>query len=438
MRRLGFVVGAIVLSVGIGLFWYLGDGSAGEAAGPAGMGAGGRGGNAGGRGAPTGGFRPTITVDVATVTRARVADRVTVVGSLIGAATVDVVPKVSGRLESIQVRLGDRVSKGQQLAKLEDREIQEQVRQADASFEVSKASLRQREADLKFAQTALQRSENLAARDLVSRQALDDAQARVEASQAQVDLARAQLGQAQARLEELQINLANTRVVSPVDGFVGSRRVDAGAFVGPNAPVVSVVDISFVRLVANLVERDLQRIGTGMEADVQVDAYPGENFKGRVARIAPVLDPATRTAQMEVEVPNGTARLKPGMYARVSFTVAESPHALTVPRNALVDLEGVRGVYVAGEGTATWAPVQTGIQEDDRVEVLSGLKEGDRIVTLGSASLQDGDSIAIAARRAGGPSATGGRGTPDGGSAPQGGSPGGRQGTSAGRSGQPK
>lgn len=417
MRKSVLLIGLVVLAAGIGLTLYMRSGDGGATA--AGMGGG------GGRGG-AGGFRPTITVDVTTVKRASVADRVTVVGSLIGAATVDVVPKVSGRLETVNVRLGDRVAMGQLLAKLEDREIQEQVRQAEASFEVSKASVRQREADLKFAQTALDRSLNLAKRDLVSRQTLDDAQARVEAAQAQVDLSRAQLGQSQARLEELQINLANTRVLSPVDGYVGSRRVDSGAFVGPNSPVVSVVDISFVRLVANLVERDLKRVGTGMSAEVQVDAYPGEVFNGRVARVAPVLDPATRTAQMEVEIPNASARLKPGMYARVRFTVAESQNALTVPRNAIVDLEGERGVYLAAERTATWTPVKTGIQEEDLVEVLSGVKEGDRIVTLGSASLQDGDPIEIAGGR------SAGRGAPGGAPAAP---AGGRQGAPKGRGG---
>ncbi len=108
---------------------------------------------------------------------------------------------------------------------------------------------------------------------------------------AQVDLARAQGSQATARLEELRINLSNTRILSPVDGFVGSRSLDPGAFVGTNSSFLSVVDIHFVRLVANLVEKDLRRIVIDMPAVVEVDAYPGETFAGRVARLAPVLDP---------------------------------------------------------------------------------------------------------------------------------------------------
>ena len=403
--RKALILGIAAVVVGLGLWMYLkpgsGDGAAEAAAGqPAG---------GGGRGA--GGFRPTMTVEVTTSKRLAVAERVTVVGNLIGAVTVDVVPKVSGRLESVAVRLGDPVRRGQLLAALEDRELREQVRQTEASLEVSKATVRQREADLKNSQSNLERSRNLFARNLIARQALDDAEARNDAAQAQVDLASAQAAQAGARLEELRINLSNTRILSPVDGFVGSRRLDPGAFVGTNSAFLSVVDIHFVRLVANLVEKDLRRIVIDMPAQVEVDAYPGEIFTGHVARLAPVLDPATRTAEMEVDVPNPTARLKPGMYARVQFVVAEHAAALTVPRNALVDLEGTRGVFVAEGKTARFKPVKTGIVDGEAVEITEGLADDTTVITLGAASLRDGDPIVVAGQ--------GGRGGPGG--APRGG-----------------
>jgi RND family efflux transporter MFP subunit len=356
-----------------------------------------------------------MTVETTTTARRGVAERVTVVGNLIGAVTVDVVPKVSGRIETVAVRLGDPVRRGQLLATLEDRELREQLRQTEASLEVSRATIRQRDADLKNSQSNLERSRNLFARNLIARQALDDAEARNDAALAQVDLARAQAAQSSARLEELRINLSNTRILSPVDGFVGSRRLDPGAFVGTNSSFLSVVDIHFVRLVANLVEKDIRRIVLDMPAQVEVDAYPGEVFKGRVARLAPVLDPATRTAEMEVEVPNPQSRLKPGMYARVQFVVAERADALTVPRNALVDLEGARGVFVVDGKTARFKPVQTGIVDGEAVEVTDGLADNTTVITLGSASLRDGDPIVIAGQggrgaRGGGPGATGARG----------------------------
>jgi HlyD family secretion protein len=416
--RKAVILGIVAVVVALGLWMYLRSGSAGDASvaqaakgQPGGRGGGGRGG-----GAPGGAFRPTMTVETTTARRLAVAERVMVVGNLIGAATVDVVPKVSGRLEAVHVRLGDQVRRGQLLATLEDRELREQVRQNEASLEVSQATIRQREADLKNAQSNLDRSRNLFARNLIARQTLDDAEARYDAAVAQVDLAKAQGTQATARLEELRINLSNTRILSPVDGFVGSRRLDPGAFVGTNSSFLSVVDIHFVRLVANLVEKDLGRIVPGMPAQVEVDAYPGEVFQGRVARLAPVLDPATRTAQMEVEVPNPASRLKPGMYARVQFVVLEHANALTVPRNAIVDLEGTRGVFVADGTTARFRRVQTGIVDGEAVEVVDGLADGSIVITLGSASLQDGDPI-VAAGQAG----RGARGGARGGQRPGGG-----------------
>jgi RND family efflux transporter MFP subunit len=350
----------------------------------------------GGFGGGMGGFRPPMTVDTAAVTRAPVAEFVTIVGNLIGLATVQVVPKVSGRLESIAVRLADPVRRGQRIAKIEDQEVEQQVKQAQASYEVAGATIRQREADLKFAETNLERTRSLFTRQLMPRQSLDDAEARHQAAAAQLDLARAQFSQAKARLDELQITLANTEIVSPVNGFVGKRFLDPGAFASQNSPIVSVVDISTVRLIVNLVEKDVKRVTAGVPAEVEVDAYPGEQFNGRVSRVAPVFDPATRTAEMEIEIPNPTMRLKPGMYARVRLRVAERADALTVPLNALVEFDGRKGVFVPREDTAKFMPVETGLQDATHVEILKGLEEKATVISTGAAGLKDGDRIVLA------------------------------------------
>ncbi|MGH9332037.1 MAG: efflux RND transporter periplasmic adaptor subunit [Vicinamibacterales bacterium] len=353
--------------------------------------------------------RPPMTVEVASARREAVSEHVTIVGNLIGEATVEVVPKVSGRVQTVSVKLGDRVSNGQPIAVIEDREIREQVKQAEASFEVARATVRQREADLKFAETALDRARSLYDRQLLPKQGLDDADARHQAAVAQVDLARAQFSQARARQDELRITLANTIIRSPVTGFVGKRYLDPGAFASQNSPVVSVVDLRTVRMVANLVEKDLKRVRQGTPAAVEVDAYPGEEFSGRVARVAPVFDPATRTASMEIEIPNPAYRLKAGMYARVRLTVETRPNALVIPRNALVEIEGKQGVFVASGQKAAFSPVETGLQDQTKVEITSGLREGARIVTTGAASLRDGDTIVLAGSGQG--PARGGQGT---------------------------
>jgi multidrug efflux pump subunit AcrA (membrane-fusion protein) len=193
-----------------------------------------------------------------------------------------------------------------------------------------------------------------------------------------------------------------------------------------------------VRMVANLVEKDSKRVPPGTPAAVEVDAYPGEKFQGRVSRVAPVFDPATRTAEMEIEIPNASYRLKPGMYSRVQLTLDSRPNALTVPRNALVELDGKPGVFIAtagggrtgGQGggpapeasqpqgeattgqkpaqppaqapqgapalTAKFLPVQTGIRDGEHIEITAGLQDGTRVITTGAGALKDGDRIVAA------------------------------------------
>ena len=135
-----------------------------------------------------------------------------------------------------------------------------------------------------------------------------------------------------------------------------------------------------------------------MQADVEVDAFPGEKFDGRIAHVAPVLDPATRTAQIEVEIQNPQFRLKPGMYAKVSFTVDKKANTLVVPTNALVDVGGNRGVFLpkAEQGqVAKFKKIDVGLMDQTLVEVIAGLSEGDRVVTTGAAALREGDRIVL-------------------------------------------
>jgi HlyD family secretion protein len=343
-----------------------------------------------------------MVVELAAAKRASMSQEVRVVGNLIGEATVAVAPRTAGRLQDVFVRLGDRVSRGQRIAKIEDFEIVEQVKQQEAAQEVAAATIRQREADLKLAETNVERSRNLFQRQLLPKQTLDDNEARYQAAIAQIDLARAQSTQSKARLDELRINLANTIIVSPVNGFVAKRAVDPGAFVSQNAPVVDVVDISRVRLVVNVVERDLKELRAGAAAKVEVDAFPGEMFQGRIARVAPVLDPATRTAPIEIEIPNPEFRLKPGMYARVGITTDVKKESLAIPLNAVADLGGRRGVFQHANGVAIFRTVELGTETAEFVEVLSGLNEGDQVITTGARALRDGDRIQLAGGTDGG------------------------------------
>lgn len=424
MRKI--VIIAVVAAVAVGAAIYSGVFSRGNAAADAanaagaqqggadgraggGFGPGGFGGGGGGRQGGRGGGRGQLTVELAPVTRSEVHQELAVVGNLVGDQTVAVVPKTAGRLQELAVKLGDRVNRGQRIAKIEDQEILEQVKQQEAASQVASATIRQREADLLLAKTNVERSRMLFERQLLPQQTLDDSEAKYQSAQAALDLARAQNSQSQARLDELRINLQNTVMISPVNGFVARRAVDPGAFVSPNSPIVDVVDINRVRLVVNVVEKDLRQIGAGDMARVEVDAFPGESFAGRIARVSPVLDPATRTFPIEIEIPNSDFRLKPGMYARVGIVTDSHPNAIVVPSNAVVDVNGTRGVYLAVNNVAQFRPVKIGIENGAQAEILDGVSDGDRVVTTGAGALRNGDPIVLAGRGAGGGGGRGGR-----------------------------
>ena len=238
MRKYGIILVVLVLVGGAAAYYFTYDPDASAAAqsaraesarmsrqsgGGGGMGGGGFGGGGGGFGR---GPRPPLTVELAPVTRRDMIDTVAVVGNLVGAATVDAVPRGQGRLDAVYVKLGDPVRHGQAIAKLEDREIVEQINQAEATYNVSQATIRQREADLKLAKNNLERSRSLFERDLLPRQTFDDTDARYQAAVAQLELSQAQMAQSKARLDELKINLSNTVITSPVDGFIGKRTLD--------------------------------------------------------------------------------------------------------------------------------------------------------------------------------------------------------------------
>ncbi len=404
MRKTLVVLIAVVV-LAAGAWYYRSSTSAATETSAAAPGAG-----RGGAAAPRmgGAGRTPMTVELAAASRHEVVDYITVVGNLVGEATIDIVPRVAGRIDSVPVKLGDRVKRGQLVAKIEDRELREQINQAQATLEVNKANVAQRENELTVQKSALDRVKATFEKGLTARQILEDAEARYHAAMSQVNVAKAQQSHTEFRIDELRITLSNKSVVSPVDGFVSRRNLDAGAFAGANTVILQVVDIDTVRLVANLIEKGFRKVVPGVEATVQVDTFAGEDFRGRVSRVAPVFDPATRTAQMEIEVPNPGYRLKPGMYARVRLTVERRPDALTVPRNAIVDVDGRRGVFIVKDQAAKFVETKTGLADGERVEILDGITEGTQVITTGALALRDGDRVALPSAGRGGRSGNAG------------------------------
>jgi HlyD family secretion protein len=287
------------------------------------------------------------------------------------------------------------VREGQLIARLEDGELRQQVRRAEAALQVSRASVAQRQAEMQNLKLEAERYKSLESDGIVSSQQTEQANTQVQVAEAQVALAQAQTEEATAALEELRIRLSQTEIFAPISGVVARRYVDAGALLSANEPVVLIINLARMVTVVNVPERQLVKIQVGDNATVAVDALGGEQTMGQVVRISPLLDAQTRTAAVEIEIPNPSGRLKGEMFARVDLNLTLQRQAVFVPRDALVYRGGEPGVFVVDAGTAQFQPVQIGAAQDDSIEAVDGLEPGKIIVTRGASLLQHGDAVEV-------------------------------------------
>ena len=182
-------------------------------------------------------------------------------------------------------------------------------------------------------------------------------------------------------------------VLSPIDGVVGKVNVEVGQSAAPGMPVATVASYgSRIRVKAAVSDADLQYVRVGATADATISAIPDQVFSGRVTRISPMVDAATRSATVEVTIPNSQRRLVPGMTASVRLVVERREHVVTVPLGALFATDKTRIVSVDGT-TARFRPVQVGLIGDDRAEIVSGINPGDRVATTGKERVQDGETV---------------------------------------------
>jgi membrane fusion protein, multidrug efflux system len=336
--------------------------------------------------------RPAVLVETVRAENYRFEETINLMGELRPQARVEIGPKISGRLLQVLAEQGDPVRQGQLLAVIDDQELQQQLGRARAAIAVSDANLKQEEVNLENTRAQLARFEQLYEAQLVPLQNLEDLRTRVRSAEAQLEVIQAQIAQGRAGVRELEIQLEQTRLVSPLSGFVGERYLDPGALVSPNSPVLSVLDLSRMKTVVAAPEQYLRSLRPGLAGRVSVDAFPAEQFQGTIARIAPALDPNTRTAEVEIVIPNTQARLRAGMFARVSVIIG-AQEALSIPRHSLVTRNERVGVFLLDDDTARFVDVQVGGSQEGRVRVINGIEAGQELVGQGAQLLNEGDAI---------------------------------------------
>jgi RND family efflux transporter MFP subunit len=343
-----------------------------------------------------------VPVEVAPIERGPIELLRTFTGTLEARAEFVVAPKVSGRVEQLNVDLADGVIRGQVVAVLDDAEYVQAVARAQADLEVAMASSAEADSLLKIAERELTRIDKLRKRGVSSESQRDAAKAEQLAKQALVAVTKARIARAEADLEAARIRLGYTQVTAGWRGgserrVVAERYVDEGETVAANAPLLRIVELDPITAVFFVTERDYARLHTGQSATLSTDAFPGETFRGNIQRIAPVFRESTRQARVELRVANPELRLKPGMFARATVMLVRLEQAVIVPEQALTTRDGRKGVFLlsADGASATWREVQPGIRQGERVQVTGEGLIG-RVVVLGQQLLDDGTSIRVA------------------------------------------
>ena len=329
---------------------------------------------------------------------------------------VDVMAKVSGYIRSIPVDIGDRVRAGQLLATLEIPEMEDDLAKAaavigQAESEIASAldELHRAEAAHDLAHLSYSRIADVLKREpgLVPQQQVDEAHSRDLIAEAQVSAAKSALRTTDqkarvARADEGRVQTIHKymTISAPFDGVVTKRYANAGSMIQAGTasqtqamPIVQLSQNNLLRLILPVPESAASRIRVGEAVDVSVTSM-GKTFPGRVSRFAGKLQSSTRTMDTEVSVPNPTLALLPGMYAEVNLRIEEHRHALSVPLDA-VDRSGTSAhVYTVPQtGAIHIVPVTLGLENDQRVEVLSGLQEGDVVLVGRHAGLKDGQLV---------------------------------------------
>ncbi len=314
---------------------------------------------------------------------------------------VNIFSRVDGYISNIYVDKGDYVKAGQLLVEVDHTDYVHAVNRAKANLAAARANVVSQEATIRNAKLNLDRMRTLIKDQYISQQDVDNAQAAYDVAVAQVDSLQAQVHQMEVALQQAETNLTYSYIRAPFAGSISVRNLDAGAFVSGSTASTSTLsrgilvlqDITTVRVLVDVVEKDVPLVKIGQPAELRADAYPSRVFTGKVTRVVQALDPNTRTMKVEVDIPNQDRALKGGMFARVELLVGVHANALQIPIDAVTRLESDQYVYTMQDGKARKVPVELGIRSNGMIEIVKGLTGTEPVIVSGKDLVTDGVKV---------------------------------------------
>jgi RND family efflux transporter MFP subunit len=317
-------------------------------------------------------------------------------GYVVAQRKAAIASKGTGRLVRLTVVEGDRVKKNMIIGQLEDSDVRAALAQARASLAINRA-------DLTDAKQTLERTQKLFTSSLSSQAELDAAQARYDRVIASIEYAKAAIVAAEVSIE-------NTLIRAPFDGTVLTKNADVGEVIAPfstsassRGAVVTIADMSSLEVEADVSESNIERLQPGQPCEITLDAFPGKRYRGTVSKIVPTVDRAKATVKTKVKFVDRDESVLPEMSAKVAFlsealsdsAVAQKPK-LTVAPSAIISRDGKKFVFTIKENIVTETPITTGGAVGTLIEVLDGIRPGDRVVLRPAESLRSGTRVKIA------------------------------------------
>ncbi|MCK4591354.1 MAG: efflux RND transporter periplasmic adaptor subunit, partial [Candidatus Latescibacteria bacterium] len=306
-------------------------------------------------------------VRMAEVVRGDISTVISLTGDIEPWRQVNIVPDLPGKVARIYVEEGDKVKQGQLLAELDTRTAKLGLQQAEAGLAVAQANLHSASKDW-------ERIQKLHQKGTISPQ-------QYEKVQLGYGVAKAQLQQAEAALDMAKHQLEVSLMKAPFDGVITGKNINEGEYINPamggmgpgGSSVVTLMDLSKVKIKVNISEKDMKRVLIGQETRITVDAYPGKEFYGKVSKLNPTADPMSRTFKVEIAVPNKEMVLKAGMYARVKLSVVVHKDVLLVPEKGMLEQQGRFLLFVADGDVARMREVKPGLSSEGMVEIVDGV-----------------------------------------------------------------
>ena len=355
----------------------------------------------------SGGLSGPVTVETASVTTAYPSQAVTALnatGYVVAQRKAAVASKATGRLEWLGVMEGSHVKKNEVIARLESRDVAAARDQAAANVQVATANLDHARAELREAERNLTRWRELSQDKLISELELDTAVARADKARAAAQSSEAAIAVARANLKAAEVALDQTLIRAPFDGVVLTKNANVGDNITPfssamdtKGAVVTIADMSTLEVEADVAESSLGRITVGQPCEIQLDAVPDTRFAGVVNRIVPTVDRAKATVMVKIGFVDRDQRVLPDMSAKVAFlerevAAADRKPVTAVPRQAVVERDGMKIVFIVKEGRAVRTRIDTGRALGDLIEV-SGIQTGEKIILTPLDKVGDGTRV---------------------------------------------